>query len=324
MKQKYFILAFMFLCMLCGQESYALTSGESNIDEWADLNNNGIPDVQELDEVVITAPGDSHDPCDPSSSSYNYYTCNSMGNDSGNPCDPYSSAYNLSQCMGDSGDPCDPYSSAYNYNVCYGSEPDGDEFEDPAVTNNITDPCLKNAVDRIISGSDLNPFSKFINGPFFREEYQSLTFNQYYNASENGIKDSGRQDERFNQVIELNLAALANASQEFIAATIYHEIIHAIFASQGIKPSAQHEIMASDTWRKTISDQLRLDFPNLSQEDADALAWDGLGQTSQWQTMINNDNANNTGVTGDIALVNRNHKNVNNSTNGNYGTSCTN
>jgi hypothetical protein len=40
--------------------------------------------------------------------------------------------------------------------------------------------------------------------------------------------------------------------------------------------------------------------------------------------MIHNDINNNTGITGDIAAVNTNHNNVNNSTNGNYGTPCTN
>lgn len=77
-------------------------------------------------------------------------------------------------------------------------------------------------------------------------------------------------------------------------------------------------------WRDKISNQLQIDYPNLSKTDADALAWGGLGDTTQWQTMINNDIANNTGITGAIAAVNTNHKNINNSTNGNYGTPCTN
>ncbi|MFH6991773.1 hypothetical protein [Flavobacterium sp. FlaQc-48] len=141
MKQKYFILVFMFLCMLCGHGSYALTSGESDIDEWSDFNHDGIPDIFQLDDVVITGPGnpvDSHDPCDPSSSSYDYYTCNGVGNDSGDPCDPFSSAYDYSICYGnDSGDPCDPFSYAYDYNVCYGNTGGGD----PPMPNNCATTC---------------------------------------------------------------------------------------------------------------------------------------------------------------------------------------
>ena len=128
---------------------------------------------------------------------------------------------------------------------------------------------------------------------------------------------------KYNQEIRLNFAALDNASQEFVTATIYHEIIHAFMRSNGTSDSSQHELMATD-WRDDISNQLQLDYPNLSKEDADALAWGGLVETNQWQTMYNNDINNNTSITGDIAAVNTNHKNVKNLTNGNYGTPCTN
>jgi hypothetical protein len=110
----------MFLYMLCGQGSYALSSGESNIDEYGDYNHDGI---EQIDDVAVTSPEDSHDPCDLWSSSYDYYTCNGMNNsggDSGDPCDPYSCAYNQFLCGGDTGDPCDPGSSTYDLLACYG------------------------------------------------------------------------------------------------------------------------------------------------------------------------------------------------------------
>ncbi|MET0944353.1 MAG: hypothetical protein ABWY22_02990, partial [Flavobacterium sp.] len=74
-----------------------------------------------------------HDPCDPSSSSYDYYTCNGMDNgngDSGDPCDPYSSAYNQFLCGGDTGDPCDPGSSTYDLLACYGGYSEVPDDED--------------------------------------------------------------------------------------------------------------------------------------------------------------------------------------------------
>jgi hypothetical protein len=55
---------------------------------------------------------------------------------------------------------------------------------------------------------------------------------------------------------------------------------------------------------------------------ADALAWGGLGETEAFQAMIEKDTRNNTGITGAIADVNKNFKKLNNSTNGNYGTTC--
>jgi hypothetical protein len=196
---------------------------------------------------------------------------------------------------------------------------------DPHITNVVNDPCIKSAVSKVISGSATNQFTQILNGDFYKEDYQSLTFTEYSDGSVEGIKVDGEliPGNKFNQNIRLNLAALDNASQEYMVATIYHEIIHAQLRSQGIPDIGQHEIIAT-SWRQKISDQLRIDFPNLSQRDADGLAWGGLGETPQWQTMVNNDRSNNTGITGAIQAVNDNHKNLNNSTNGHYGTPCTN
>jgi hypothetical protein len=217
------------------------------------------------------------------------------------------------------------YGSYYANQYNGGSNTTPTSLIDPHITNVVNDPCIKSAVSKVISGSATNPFTQILNGDFFKEDYQSLTFTEYNDNSVEEIKvDGKRTGGQFNQNIRLNLAALDNASQEYMVATIYHEIIHAQLVIQGISAEiAQHEIIAT-SWRQKISDQLRIDFPNLSRADADGLAWGGLGDTTQWQTMFNNDKSNNTGITGAIAAVNSNHKNVNNSTNGNYGTPCTN
>jgi hypothetical protein len=217
------------------------------------------------------------------------------------------------------------YSSYYANQYNRGGNTTPTPLIDPHITNEVNDPCIKSAVSKVISGSATNEFTQILNGDFFKEDYQSLTFTEYSDGSVEEIKVDGRREGgMYNQKIKLNLAALDNASQEYMVATIYHEIIHAQLVSQGIRDEiVQHEIIAT-SWRQKMSDQLRIDFPNLSQRDADGLAWGGLGDTTQWQTMFNNDLRNNTGITGAIQAVNDNHKNVNNSTNGNYGTPCTN
>jgi hypothetical protein len=112
-------------------------------------------------------------------------------------------------------------------------------------------------------------------------------------------------------------------SKKTNTAVIYHELLHADMTIKGIDESLQHQYIA-DNYINVISYQLRSDFPNLSQADADALASDGLGDSTWWQKKLANDNSNNTQFTGDIVSINANYKNLNNSTNGNYGTLCTN
>ncbi|KHJ36640.1 hypothetical protein PBAC_31940 [Pedobacter glucosidilyticus] len=97
--------------------------------------------------------------------------------------------------------------------------------------------------------------------------------------------------------------------------------MHAYLRTLGVPTNEHHDIMASD-WREAISDQLRADYPNLSQTDADALAWGGLNESHLWQQMLANDIANNTGITGAIKQTNDNQKNLNNQNNGSNGTHC--
>jgi predicted SprT family Zn-dependent metalloprotease len=176
---------------------------------------------------------------------------------------------------------------------------------DPVVANNLTDPCLKTILNNIIFGSENNTFTKILQG-FALNQDSKLTFTQYADYSQSGIQTDGtaRAVNEYSQIINLNYAALDNASNEYVAATIYHEIIHVTLQLQGISNSDQHDVMAQE-WRDDISNQLQADFPNLTKEDADALAWGGLGETEAFQAMIEKDTRNNTGITGAIAEVNR-------------------
>ncbi len=200
-----------------------------------------------------------------------------------------------------------------------GEAPDIDQ--ETNLDNQVQDPCLNKAVDNVINGGESNPFSEVINGTNYQGDGGSnLNFIQSSDNSASGIKTDGSMGgSPFNQNINLNLAALDYASDEHIAATIYHEIIHAHLRNEGISGGEHHNIIATD-WRDIISNQLQADFPDLSETEADALAWGGLSESDAWQTMVEEDNANNTGITGAIAAINVNHKNVNNINNGSHGT----
>jgi len=194
--------------------------------------------------------------------------------------------------------------------------------ENSNAVNNVTDNCLKAIVQSVINGDgETNPFSNILKTTFGAGSEINLNFSQYNGINEMDIDGKASGSNAFTFNIELNLAALNYSSNENITATIYHEIIHAYFYTQQV-PKAQHHDIMADVWRGVIASQLLIDYPNLSQSDADALAWGGLGESRLWQEMNNNDIANNTSITGNIVSQINNHRNINNQNNGSNGTHC--
>ncbi|WP_142687432.1 SprT-like domain-containing protein [Chitinophaga polysaccharea] len=79
--------------------------------------------------------------------------------------------------------------------------------------------------------------------------------------------------------VYLNNPLLECASQEYIAATLLHEIAHGILTYENIDGSnAQHNEMFKK-YRKEIAAGLREMFPGINKDDADVLAYEGLDGT---------------------------------------------
>jgi predicted metal-dependent peptidase len=119
--------------------------------------------------------------------------------------------------------------------------------------------------------------------------------------------------------IYLNDLALANASQEYIAGTIAHEVLHAYIDNEIAPGSGKtnkeleamgHEEMSTN-YVKPLASMLNKLYL-MPMEDAIALAWGGLSGTKAWKEMIAKDNQNNTGETGKIDEINKRYKNLNN------------
>lgn len=144
MKNKYFILAVTFLCLLMGQQSFAQPSSG----DYQDTNDVCDPlsiafdyDLCDPEIDITNDPCDirmeSYDPCkcdpsscdpyDPFSNNYDPMGCNG---DSGDACDVSSPSYNPILCSySDTGNVCDPNSSAYDYLQCYNPGGTGGGFE---------------------------------------------------------------------------------------------------------------------------------------------------------------------------------------------------
>jgi hypothetical protein len=210
--------------------------------------------------------------------------------------------YNTSSLWGGSGgNPCE-------YSGCGGSENPGDyidpnSFVEPNnnddndgitevkdITDDVDDPCLKGTLNSVTSSNLGNGITDILHNTFGGTADFNIHFQD--DALNNNMKDgkthaviwgSGRMD--FD--ITLNTETLPDASKEFTAATIYHEILHAYLRTTGIIGDLQHIAMANDYTSKLASSLLSA-YPNLDPLDAKALAWGGLEGTPAYDSIRTN------------------------------------
>jgi hypothetical protein len=104
-------------------------------------------------------------------------------------------------------------------------------------------------------------------------------------------------------VIRLNVNTLPSASREYVAATIYHEIIHAALEKAGhLSELDSHTKMVGYIGKMAMT--LRALYPSLSSDEATALCWGGLQDTQAWATQVNN----NPSYANYVQAINATHK----------------
>lgn len=176
---------------------------------------------------------------------------------------------------------------------------------------NLSDSCLQNAVDQINVALSLgNDIGSILHETFTYWDQHDLYIKQRC------IQDTATDAETTPSggliVITFNECALQNASQEYIAATLYHEILHAyFFAHDRTSGLNQHTDMANKYLAAMINTMME-NFPTLSYADAEALAWGGLFETQAWKNLEQAD----PNKAMDIKFANKKHKN------GDWGTKC--
>ncbi len=190
------------------------------------------------------------------------------------------------------------------------------------IIDNLKDPCLKNMLN-LLKGKYFEDDVHFIIVKFNVSPYYNVNLGEYNDPAKSNTDAEEGKTENCCVDIDFNLAALGNASQEYIAATFYHEFLHSNLSAIDPKTfrDLQHDVMATK-YVEPMAQALQKLFPNLSHDDAVALSWGGLGDTKAWTDMFNADKANGTSVTGNIAEINKKYKNLNNAYNGKFGTKC--
>ncbi|MDP2422481.1 hypothetical protein [Sediminibacterium sp.] len=185
---------------------------------------------------------------------------------------------------------------------CGGGGGGGGEIINYEIWNKISDSCLKVLVDRLVNSA--NRVSVPLAQPLIRD-ILTENFFSIYNINNSPLKNKNLvflidvnidrpakyitnpnfglylNGNLIQDTILINPNRSINASQEYYASIVLHEIAHSILERSGLfSPdirSTQHELMAFN-YVNQLSLSIRSFFPNISLTSANSLALQGLGE----------------------------------------------
>lgn len=165
------------------------------------------------------------------------------------------------------------------------------------VVININNPCIRAGVIKALNENVKSKIRTLMTNTFMANSEINLDFSSYqFPANGNApLADAAttpwNATNLLSQQISFNENVLPNKSEQYIVATVYHEILHAYFANlfqidqegRFIVPQ-DHEYMATN-YIYILSDDLQSMYPGMSDTDAWALAWGGLERTSSYNLL---------------------------------------
>jgi len=155
------------------------------------------------------------------------------------------------------------------------------------IVNNLPEGCLKYVINELIQKDCKNELTTMMNETFNVSAELDLIIDGRFTFSNEIDADASTQlgvDGYCKINIDLNMNILPNAAKEYIAATMFHESIHAYLAANSRMSELDHQVMAELYISKMISGIKEL-YPNISLQDAEALSWGGLQETSAWASL---------------------------------------
>lgn len=180
-----------------------------------------------------------------------------------------------------------PPNNCTDYNTCpqgpggnTGWEPVTPVYQAPAIQkiyNNLTNPCLTEVFDKITGIEYINELSQMIR-MLNSNNTVNVTLNQVSTLSNNVYATTyGTGGE--NYTIDFNNNILPKTSQEWIAVTFYHEVIHAYIknhiAEYDFENNSQHQIMFENYYEKLVS-ALKETFPTISDRNARCIIYSDM------------------------------------------------
>lgn len=182
-----------------------------------------------------------------------------------------------------------------NYGFC-----DEDEIDHlnnyPAaldIINNLTNSCWKALFNTIKSNGLTNDISTLLKNTFGSSTKYNVIISEEANLTNSqGVYVEGNTSVSYdlngNLVlnIKLNSTALADATKEYISATIYHEIVHAYLRATGMMSRLQQEDAIAYDYVTCLIAALQETFPSMSLDSATALSWGGLEGTPTYNNTL--------------------------------------
>lgn len=211
---------------------------------------------------------------------------------------------------------CDYYITGYDYiYICTGGVPttpgsgpgDGGGGYNPGsggggggpttgqpkeVRNNVNDPCISEGVNIAIDAK--TTIRNMLNTTFLGNEVKDYDVDFYDVTNLPDTLAAVTQNENEQKlIIRLNRNILPHRSKEYIVATVYHEILHAYILTKfttivnnKILIPNNHEMIANN-YVALLTGALRSAFPDLTLNEAWALSWGGLEDTSFYNSKLN-------------------------------------
>jgi hypothetical protein len=145
------------------------------------------------------------------------------------------------------------------------------------IVNNIKDPCLRKMVEQVIDNDITFTAQNSLSSIFKESPRMNLFFEESKSLIDQNMANTiGRNTAGGMDVtITLNQNVLPGATQEYIAAVIVHEAVHAYLNSKGFNYNTdQHQMMLRD-YLFVIAGYLTTTFQTPTQ-DAYALAFEGM------------------------------------------------
>jgi hypothetical protein len=174
------------------------------------------------------------------------------------------------------------------------------------IINNINDPCLKKMVQNSLNNNLQNKVSTTVNSTFGSNFNLDLIFyDSNLGSTDMGTTNSSISGDFCRIEITIN-TSLTSSSQEYIAATIFHEAFHSMVIVSQTPTNANnansHEILAQAVNFQKMVSALKEMFPNLSNNDAEYLTWGGLEGTQAYSQLSQS-------IKNNISLTNQQYKN---------------
>jgi hypothetical protein len=164
------------------------------------------------------------------------------------------------------------------------------QIEIKKVVDSLKNKCYKTALNHLKGGIFAGRYSIILYNFFGVKAKNTLLFYEGNTGTDLAkTLSSGTYPNAVSRVI-LSSTNLVNASQEYLAATLMHEILHAYFRLAKVNPTTtdfnnkDRRLMAND-YVCIIADALTEMFPDLDYKDATALSWGGLEDTDVYKSL---------------------------------------